>query len=239
MKKWIQAIAKKCGLRVSRWTPDAFEEMQALLAGVEEPIIFDVGAHHGGVSKVFRQRFPSATIYAFEPFKASFHELKKNTASDAKTRIFNYGLSDQSGTFSFHANTSSATNSLLSTDESSKRVWRPGLMETQQTVEAEFRTLDSVVEELEIPRIDLLKLDVQGAEHLVLAGASRMFARQAIRLIYSEIILQPSYRGQKRFDEALADYYNNGFDLYRIFHLVTSLEGRHCQMDVIFTRNQK
>ena len=238
MKKAIQKLALRCGYRISRSThaEDAFAAMQSLLMGIKEPIIFDVGAHHGHISRAFRELFPTSTLYAFEPFEESFEQLKANTASDPKIHPFNFGLSDREGTQSFHSNPSSATNSLLSTDELGPQTWRSGLLETQKIVQAHFKTIDSVVETLRIPRIDILKLDVQGAEHLIIKGASTTCGRGIVHLIYSEIITQPTYKNQKRFDEALASFYNNGFDLYGIYNMSLTTEGRLRQVDTIFTR---
>lgn len=218
---------------------NAFTAMQRLLDGVDEPVIFDVGAHHGSVSLLFRKLFPKATIYAFEPFQESFEHLKANTASDPKIHAFNFGLSDRDGEQSFHSNPSSATNSLLATHEQAAQTWGSGLLETQQTVQAQFKTIDSVLATMGIPKIDLLKLDVQGAEHLVIAGATASCKDGRIGLIYSEIITQPTYKSLKRFDEALASFYDKNFDLFDIYNLNNSPEGRLRQVDVIFTKKAK
>jgi FkbM family methyltransferase len=244
MKKAIQQLANKFGYRISRLqnptsTEDPFVAMQRLLKGIEAPIIFDVGAHHGHISAMFRKLFPSSTVYAFEPFQESFEQLKANTAPDPQIKAFDFGLSDTNGTRPLHSNSSSATNSLLSTDELGSRTWGTGLLETQRTVEAHFKAMDFVVDTIGIPRIDILKLDVQGAEPLVIEGAAATCSRGAIRLIYSEIITQPTYKAQKRFDEALATFYNSGFDLHDMYNMSRSGEGRLRQVDAIFTKSER
>ena len=161
---------------------NAFTTMQRLLMGIKEPVIFDVGAHHGRISRAFRKLFPTSTIYAFEPFKESFEQLKANTATDPRIHAFNFGLSDREGTQSFHSNLNSETNSLLSTDKSGSQTWGPGLLETQAVVQTQFKTIDSMMEAMQIPGIDILKLDVQGAEHLVIGGALETCSRGIIVL---------------------------------------------------------
>lgn len=94
-----------------------FEDMKRLLPASATPIIFDVGAHHGHVSLYFRRLFPSATIYAFEPFPDSYEQLRKNTSTDTMIKAFNFGFSDVEGTKLFFSNTSPATNSLFETDD--------------------------------------------------------------------------------------------------------------------------
>ncbi len=242
-KKTIQWTANRLGYRVGRLlepTPceNAFQAMQRLLYGIKEPIIFDVGSHSGHVCRIFREVFPKSVIYAFEPFKNSYDTLHKNTSGDSRIHTFPFGLSDREGVLSFHSNPSSENNSLLASDDSSARTWGSGLFETQQIVEAEFKTIDSVVQTMGIPRIDLLKIDVQGAQHLVMAGAAETLRRGLVRLIYSEVITQPTYKGQKRFDAALTSFYENGFDLYNIYNPSVTSEGRLRQMDVIFTKEK-
>jgi FkbM family methyltransferase len=241
MKKGIQQLLNSFGYRISRLSApasgeDPFTAMQRLLLGIKEPIIFDVGAHHGHVSRLFRSLFPASTVYSFEPFQDSFEQLKMNTASDPRIKVFNFGLADRNRTQSFNSNLSSATNSLLVTDELGSLTWGSGLLETQTIVQAEFKTIDSVLEAMQIPRIDILKLDVQGAEPLVMAGACSACRTGTIGLVYSEIIIQPTYKEQKRFDESLAAFYGNGFDLYNIYNMCYTAEGRLCQVDATFTR---
>jgi hypothetical protein len=99
-----------------------------------------------------------------------------------------------------------------------------------------FKTIDFILASMEIPRIDILKLDVQGAEPLVMAGALEACRTGAIGLVYSEIIIQPTYKGQKRFDESLAAFYGNGFDLYNLYNMCHRADGRLCQVDATFTK---
>lgn len=240
MKKAIQQLFNVFGYRLSRLpapasSQDPFAAMQRLV-DTKEPIIFDVGAHHGYVSRKFRSLFPASTVYSFEPFHDSFEQLKLNTASDPRIKAFNFGLGDRNGTQSFHSNSSSLTNSLLATDELGSLTWGSGLLETQKVVDAEFKTLDSVLEAMKIPYIDILKLDVQGAEPLVMEGALSACRAGIIGLVYSEIIIQPTYKGQKRFDESLAAFYASGFDLFNMYNMCFTAEGRLCQIDATFTK---
>ncbi len=242
MKKLLQKLANRFGYRISRIaggdTADAFNDMQRLLRGTKRPIIFDVGAHHGHVSRHFRALFPTSLIYAFEPFPESFKVLQANTRDDSKIHALNVGLSDREGQQLLHSNTNSATNSLLATDENGARTWGQGLLETAEIVETRFSTADSVVAAHVIPTIDILKLDVQGAESRVMAGSSAICKQGLINLVYSEIIIQPTYVGQSRFDDALSAFYDQGFDLYNIYNMSCTSDGRLRQVDALFTRSQ-
>lgn len=214
-------------------------ELQRLLSGVPEPVIFDVGANHGNVARKFRKRFPGSTVYCFEPFPETHASLVANTADDPRIKTFNFGLADHSGEQAFYSNTRPEANSLLASAAGVEDVWGAGVMETREVVEVALRTLDSVVEELGVPRIDLLKLDVQGAEHLVMLGAKATCDAGRIGVVFTEVITQPAYEGQQRFDQALGSYYDRGFDLHNMYTASLTEEGRIRYLDAIFTRDER
>ncbi|MBI2567661.1 MAG: FkbM family methyltransferase [Candidatus Schekmanbacteria bacterium] len=242
IRKLIQKTANKLGYRISRVTlseKEPLSEIHRLCRDIERPIIFDVGAHHGHLSLSFRSLFPKATIYAFEPFPKSFERLKENTSTDPLIKTFNFGLSDTSGQLTFNSNVASVTNSLLETDTRGEETWGDGVLNTKEKIIAQFTTLDSFVREMSIPRIDILKLDVQGAEYMVLRGGRDFLSRSNVTLVYSEIITQPTYNGQLLFHESLADFYSHGFIVHNIYNISLKTDGRLRQLEVIFVLKDK
>ncbi len=242
MKKALHKIANRFGYAIHRIETvrksGPFAEMGRLCMNIEQPVIFDIGAHHGQTAKLFRDVFPQAHIYCFEPFAESYEILKQNTASDVNISTFNYGLSDRNAVLEFHSNSFPQTNSLLSTDCQGSETWEEGVLDTKEIVEAEFRTLESVVRDLQLPRVNILKLDVQGAEYLVLQGAGLVFQKGLVDIVYSEVITQPTYVNQKRFDQALKVYYDCGFDLHNIYNCNFTGAGVLRQVDVLFTQKK-
>lgn len=216
---------------------DPFLVMKRMLANVECPVIFDIGAHHGQLTLLFRKIFPNALIAAFEPCPYAFAELEKNIVDDKRIKAFNFGFANQCGNLTFHRNQSGLTNSLLASDEQAGKTWRPGLLDTVQVGSGEFWTLSSFFEEFHYDHgdIDILKMDVQGAEHLVLEGLDDP---SRVKIIYSEVIMQPTYKGQLRFDQMLKAFYDKGFDLYNIYNMSFTSDGWLRQVDVIFTRKE-
>ncbi len=232
--------ARERRLQPKSWWPESHEEMRRLWERSHQtdqlPIIVDVGAYDGSEAKHFRKIFPEATVYAFEPFSSSFSQLTANVAADKCIKPFNMGLSNRNGLFNFHANSFSATNSLLPSAVTSGETWGQDAPKTESILETSFKTLDTIMQELGIPYVTILKLDVQGAEYLVLEGANQACQSGKIDMIYTEIIIQPTYEGQKRFDQALAIFYDAGFDLHNVFNLNLKKDGRLRQLDAIFTR---
>lgn len=241
MTSIIQKLANKWGYSIRRLphpgaTDNAFDEMRRLCGGIAAPIIFDVGAHLGHVAQAFRKLLPASTVYAFEPFPASYAQLTANTSNDPQIKTFNFGLSDRDGLQAFHSNASSATNSLLPTDASGANTWGAGLLETEAVVHLQFKTLDAVVDAMQLPKIDILKLDVQGAEYMVIRGAKNTCRQGMINLLYTEIITLPTYQGQLRFDELMAVYYGHGFGLHNIYNMNFADAGNLRQVDALFSK---
>jgi hypothetical protein len=89
---------------------------------------------------------------------------------------FNCGLADQVGTLRLHAPPSCLDYNATVLPRAD---WQP--------VEVPARTLDDCVDEWRADRIDLMKLDVEGAEPLVLAGGFRCLSRGIVRHAMIEI----------------------------------------------------
>ena len=57
-------------------------------------VIVDIGSNIGASILYFRDLFPRAEIYGFEPHLETFEILRRNVENLPRVRIFNYGLSD-------------------------------------------------------------------------------------------------------------------------------------------------
>jgi hypothetical protein len=80
----------------------------------------------------------------------------------------------------------------------------------------------------------LLKLDVQGAEPLVLKGGEGLLRSGRVRLVYTEIMTLPTYAGQAELHEFLSMMRGYGFELFNIFNLSTTAAGQLRCVDAIF-----
>jgi FkbM family methyltransferase len=211
---------------------DAFA-VQNKLVQVNKPVIFDIGAHTGKVAKIYRKRFPLASIHCFEPFTQSFQSLVKSVKDDPHTFCHQLALCDRQGKANLNANLSSATNSLLATDDRGAAFWGDGLLDTTAQLQVDTTTVDAFCLDRSIPHIDILKMDVQGAEFLVLMGAEAMLKEQKISLIYTELLMCPTYKEQRSLHEYLGFLDACGYKLLDFYNPVR----RHHQLiqaDVIF-----
>jgi len=139
--------------------------------------VLDVGANVGEWAKLASTILPDATIYAFEIVSATVDKLRRATQGYPTIRCFDVGLADHNGVLPIRYDPAVSDHATF-TDYP----W-PGI---KTTVEGRVITGDSFLDEHAIPSIDVLKIDVEGAEHLVLQGFQRAFADRRVRLAYFE-----------------------------------------------------
>jgi FkbM family methyltransferase len=234
MRYMLKRLAHRFGYEVHRGggPADAFAAQRALVSS-PEPIVFDVGAYVGEMAWRYRRIFPRALIYCFEPAQDAFEKLERNTARDANVSCHRMALADREGLATLHINASPATNSLLGTYPGADRFWGPGKLETSSTTDVATGSIDHFCTEHSITRIDVMKIDVQGLEYAVLLGARQLMERHAVGLIYTELLIAPTYKGQRGLHEYLALMKSFDYELVDFFNLV-HLDGRLAQLDGLF-----
>ena len=205
---YLQSISK------GSFKDDPFE-IQKEMAG-NCSTIFDIGANRGEITLKYTELFPSATIFAFEPFTDSFKVLESEFASNERIHCFQKAIGAINGKGKLFVNRNVDTNSLLSPV-------KMGLTSDQQVknvgvVEVEIRTIDDFCKGKSIDCIDILKLDIQGGELSALTGATQLLKSKRIRMIYTEVYFKKQYQDQplfpdickflEQYDYHLQDFYN-------------------------------
>ena len=239
VKQIVRSIFGLFGLHVG-WKHSNLDAygVQRKVIERDDPVIFDIGAHVGSVTNHYRSLFPQASISSFEPFRETFETLRHNTSGDARTNVYNLAISDEPGIVTLNSNVSSATNSLLPTNSRASSYWGAHVLDTLAPVEVEATSIDAFCREHEISQIDILKLDIQGAEYLALAGAHELLSSASVSLVYSELILAPTYEGQRTLQDYLQLFDGYGYQLLDLYHPVKR-GMRLIQADLIFLSAQK
>jgi hypothetical protein len=102
------------------------------------------------------------------------------------------------------------------------------------SVEVTTETLDAFCAKQGVDSLPILKMDVQGGEGLVLAGAERMLSAGAIDLIYTEVNFATMYAGQSDFHALCAVLAKHKYDLYWLYNLNRGRDGLVAWGDAIF-----
>ena len=110
-------------------------------------VIVDLGAHIGLASLYFHTIYPQAKIYCVEPSSASFDLLVLNIQ---EAHHYKLAISNNNGTGFIKESVNGVNNSL-----------------NKSGTEVETITFPDLLTKLNIQKIDLLKIDIEGAESLL------------------------------------------------------------------------
>lgn len=141
-------------------------------------VILDVGAHVGVFSLVAGHANSSARVFAFEPVAPTYQRLQSNVALNQLTnvRCFQSALGDKDETTEvFHQPGMTFTASLSREFMN----WQPAWSSSMVAVV----TGDKFVEENDLPRVDLMKIDTESTEPQVLAGMLKTIERDHPNII--------------------------------------------------------
>jgi FkbM family methyltransferase len=170
-------------------------------------IIFDVGANVGQTAKTYRRLYPSSQIWSFEPFPSTYESLR-NSLSDPQFHPMPLALSNEVGKATLHIGAESITNSFMERAS-----------DTGKTIDVQTDTVDHFCSEHRIDKIDILKVDVEGAEIRVFKGAQEMFSREAIQAVFVEVYFDPIYEGMPLMWDLHSHLLERGFFLHGLYSL--------------------
>lgn len=132
-------------------------------------IIFDIGAHIGFYALLAGAINRKSKIFAFEPVPLLFELLKTNITLNSFANVIPIQKSviDVDGQIPFYIN--------LESDCSASAL--KGFREITQEIKVPCITLDKYVEQNNIGKVDLVKIDVEGEDHRVLKGMQRILTK--------------------------------------------------------------
>jgi FkbM family methyltransferase len=117
-----------------------------------DSIVVDVGAFTGSWAQHMVDRY-DPVIYAFEPNPRSFELLQQRAADNPKLQPLPYGLGDEDVTVEFTLN---GLGSSMCDDRTSKS--------DIPRIKVEIAAIDRVWKDLKFGQIDLMKINIEGAE---------------------------------------------------------------------------
>lgn len=145
----------------------------------EGDVFVDIGANIGYFSFYAAKKVGThGKVYAFEPSDREYERLIKGIRKNKLTNIYPYNiaLTDHIGTVEFDIEPFHTGLNAMSVSDNDKK--------SKETVIKPCDTLDHVMNYAEIA---LVKLDVEGAEYLVLKGAESLLTSHKIKKLIVEV----------------------------------------------------
>jgi FkbM family methyltransferase len=195
----------------------------------EVQVLVDVGAHDGWYAKRAALYFPLKRSILIEPLPSNAAGLRKLGLPGLK--VVEAAMSDKKGRAKFTVSQTAQASSLLEMSPGMTEAYQLD-MSGQEKIEVAVGTLDALCDEENIERIDLLKIDVQGAEKLLLAGAKNALRRT--KYLQIEMLFVEHYRGCALFHELDELCRAAGFELHRLGDFSNDSKGRLLQGDAIY-----
>ncbi|MFC1869617.1 FkbM family methyltransferase [Thermodesulfobacteriota bacterium] len=177
--------------------------------------VIDVGANIGLYTVLLGNLVgKTGHVWSFEPFPPVVNYLKKNIELNKLTNItvIEMAVAEKEGVLDFHVFPEGCDvyNSLGAANRPTEQ------LQAVQKIPVRVTTLDTIAYEVGITEIDLLKIDVEGAEERVLKGAEKIIRRNPNIKIIMEIY-EPSAKqcgcSSDRMIEMLLEW---GFSIFKI-----------------------
>jgi FkbM family methyltransferase len=134
-------------------------------------VVIDVGAHLGTFTRIALQH-GARLVVAVEPDPVNadcFARTFATEIADRRVRVVKAAAWHSSGSLQFEVGNASQTGHVAGAP-------------TDRAVTVRAVTLDEMVDELKLDRVDFIKMDIEGAERHALAGARRLLAVHKPRL---------------------------------------------------------
>lgn len=227
-----------CLLTDSRFRRGLF---QGVAATVEHAPVFierhlnsvvDVGANRGQFTLLMAGLYPEARILAFEPLMQPFRKLLDVTANLPRVRSFNSAIGPDRTTLPMNVSKRDDSSSLLPISAMQEKIFPNTGHDRIDHVRV--APLGDFLDDIDLERPSLLKIDVQGFELEVLKGSAACL--DFFDSIYVEASFVQLYNGQP-FASDIIDYlHQRDFRLRGIYNLSQMTDGRAVQADFLFDR---
>jgi FkbM family methyltransferase len=177
--------------------------------------ILDIGSWHLEQAIELSTIFNSSKIYAFEPVPESYVNCLERSKYFKNISVFNLAVTDFCGETSFYP-VDPKTSPNPNIGASSLLKFKDGLNGSffnqcwiQKEIKVEASTLDSWSEKNNINSIDIIWIDVQGAELQVFKGADKILEKT--KVILTEVGLKPYYENHSMKNEIDTYLFSKGF----------------------------
>ena len=232
LQKLKSLVFARCGIPYS---PDGLPGPLVERLPKSVPInLVDVGASSGEFCHSVLRHCGIKQAVLIEPLKHRALELKARFPGD-RFLILDVALSSKDGCAEMHVHNFDYTSSLLPIKSDVGRMKDFIDVSVKERYEVNTQRLDTLLKNVaNAEHIDLLKLDIQGAELLALEGAAETLKHT--RFIWTEVSFVELYSGACTFQEIFDFLSNCGFSLVDISGGFRGSMGELLQADALFQK---
>lgn len=197
--------------------------LEWITAVTESPkVIFDIGCYDCGDSIRFKRRFPNCEIYSFEASPQRHFKLRE-TARKYNLNLVPLAVSDKVGTTTFY-------NSLVDNQRIDAqgsffkhadiyKATNPRIIQESNGIAVQTTTVEAFCVTSQITQIDLLYVDVEGAELQVIKGLGTLKPKMVFveTLDFSNASKEPMWQGEATNSHELEQYlFSLGYVLIKV-----------------------
>lgn len=233
----IKSLMRSFGVEVGRTASSLAEQptLQRLLRQFQIDMVLDVGANTGQYARMLRRLGYRGQILSFEALSAAHASLCETAAHDPLWRVApRAAVGAVSAETEINISQNSVSSSLLPMLDLCTDAADHARYVAREAVSV--RTLESLCKgHLGAADKALLKIDTQGYEDQVLAGAGAVLERTSV--IQSEVSLTALYDHSKTMEQIIAQVKALGFEPWSLTPGFADRDtGRLLQCDVYFVR---
>lgn len=185
--------------------------------------IVDIGAYKGEFTDSSFAVLHPQRVVLVEADPSSYKRLQEKYKGNAACEIFNLAITDNCDPVTLRINSHRDSSSILPIAGVAETIFEKQMQEVEQ-VEVEGSTLDALFEKARLESVDLLKVDIQGAERKMIAGGKASLEK--VKSIYIEVSFEEFYEDSAHFRELDALLEEHGFKLRSLHE--SRLGSDHC-----------
>ena len=203
-------------------------------------VALDLGSRDGQVALAFREFFPEARIFAFECNPDALLLCRKRLDNQLRITLVEKAVSDEMGQVDFFAVDPARTITPHPDGNIGASSLFPAAPDypfehyVQRRVSVQATPLADWATQQGLDAIDLLWMDIQGAELKALRGMGKLLA--TVKAIYTEVAYRPIYINQPLAAELNAFLLKHGFAMRKILYRdewMGNLLYTRCELPVI------
>lgn len=145
-----------------------------------DDIFYDIGANLGLFGGFAAKEVPDGEVVAFEPYPLNTEQLRENLSKngiDGNWTVVEAAVSNTTGTVGFS----------YTGDEVGMQ--RGYISSNGESVQVDCLSGDKLINDKGLPQPNVVKIDVEGAEPLVIEGMEKALSDESCRSVYCEIHL--------------------------------------------------